>query len=76
MIRAFVYTTLVLAGLFVVQEKLILQKDIQRQEFRFLLRDTEARIRINNVDLKILDKRIDQLTKDLGVYNNELNPYQ
>jgi cell division protein FtsB len=74
--RLFFYTTLVIVGLFVVQVKLNFQKKIQGKEYQYLYHSVEAKIRVNYVNRRILDKQIIQLRNDLGNWNSELNPYE
>lgn len=53
-----------------------LRREIERKEFDYLYRTVEAKIRVNNVNLTKLNKEIDKMAKDLGRYNEELNPFQ
>jgi hypothetical protein len=53
-----------------------LRKKTQRLDYKYLLNSVQADIRVNSVRINNLNKEIDKLTKELGEYNDELNPYQ
>lgn len=75
--RISIYVVTLLALVTVgVQGMNSLRKKTQRLDYKYLLNSVQADIRVNSVRINNLNKEIDKLTKELGEYNDELNPYQ
>ena len=53
-----------------------LRRQVFQQEFNYKYKTLEAHLRIVNTNIKIETKEMQRLAKQLGVYNEELNPYQ
>jgi len=75
--RIITYIAFLVFGMLVgVIEYKAQQKQILRTEREYLFNTVEAKLRINAVDLRIVERKLAELAETLGSYNDELNPYQ
>lgn len=67
MIRFFVYSSLIFLAFYTHHVQRALQRRIDRVEFQYLMDSVDAKLRVNAVQLRLLERQLQEDFKDLDI---------